>query len=70
MGPGLGRPHEGRRISKRGEKEEPLQQLLACETTRERVKENTLEMIHLFSSLSAASRREIVRRLGLIWLRE
>ena len=36
MGPGLGRPHGSRGISKRGEKEEPLQHLLACETTRER----------------------------------
>ena len=33
-------------------------------------KENILEMLHLFSSLSAASRWEIVRKLGLIWLRE
>lgn len=39
MGPGLGRPQRGRGISKRGEKEEPLQQLLACETTRERESE-------------------------------
>ena len=35
---------------------------------RESQKENILEIIHLFSSLSAASRKEIVRKCGLTWI--
>ena len=35
---------------------------------RESQKENILEIIHLFSRLSAASRKEIVRKCGLIWI--
>ena len=35
---------------------------------RKSQKENILEIIHLFSSLSAASRKEIVTKRGLIWI--